>query len=139
MLFIEFVRERTGVRYYNDSKGTNPDAAIKGIQAMSRPTLLIGGGYDKGSDYTEWIQSFDGKVKYLVLLGVTKEKIAETARKCGFDNIIMTESLEEAVKVCAENAESGDAVLLSPACASWGQFDNYEQRGDMFKEYVKAL
>ena len=133
---IEFVTEKNGVVY---SKGTNPDAAIKGIQAMSRPTLLIGGGYDKGSDYTEWIQSFDGKVKYLVLLGVTKEKIAETARKCGFDNIIMTENLEEAVKVCAENAESGDAVLLSPACASWGQFDNYEQRGDMFKEYVKAL
>ena len=78
---IEFVTEKSGVVYYNDSKGTNPDAAIKGIQAMSRPTLLIGGGYDKGSDYTEWIQSFDGKVKYLVLLGVTKEKIAETARK----------------------------------------------------------
>ena len=109
---IEYVTEKNGVVYYNDSKGTNPDAAIKGIQAMSRPTLLIGGGYDKGSDYTEWIQSFDGKVKYLVLLGVTKEKIAETARKCGFDNIIMTENLEEAVKVCAENAESGDAVLL---------------------------
>ena len=71
---IEFVTEKSGVVYYNDSKGTNPDAAIKGIQAMSRPTLLIGGGYDKGSDYTEWIQSFDGKVKYLVLLGVTKEK-----------------------------------------------------------------
>ena len=112
---------------------------IKGIQAMSRPTLLIGGGYDKGSDYTEWIQSFDGKVKYLVLLGVTKEKIAETARKCGFDNIIMTESLEEAVKVCAENAESGDAVLLSPACASWDMFPSYEVRGRRFKELVRNL
>ena len=136
---IEFVTEKSGVVYYNDSKGTNPDAAIKGIQAMSRPTLLIGGGYDKGSDYTEWIQSFDGKVKYLVLLGVTKEKIAETARKCGFDNIIMTESLEEAVKVCAENAESGDAVLLSPACASWDMFPSYEVRGRRFKELVRNL
>ena len=136
---IEFVTEKNGVVYYNDSKGTNPDAAIKGIQAMSRPTLLIGGGYDKGSDYTEWIQSFDGKVKYLVLLGVTKEKIAETARKCGFDNIIMTESLEEAVKVCAENAESGDAVLLSPACASWDMFPSYEVRGRRFKELVRNL
>jgi len=136
---IEFVTEKSGVVYYNDSKGTNPDAAIKGIQAMSRPTLLIGGGYDKGSDYTEWIQSFDGKVKYLVLLGVTKEKIAETARKCGFDNIIMTESLEEAVKVCAENAESGDAVLLSPACASWGDFKDYTQRGELFRQYVMEL
>lgn len=136
---IEFVTEKSGVVYYNDSKGTNPDAAIKGIQAMSRPTLLIGGGYDKGSDYTEWIQSFDGKVKYLVLLGVTKEKIAETARKCGFDNIIMTENLEEAVKVCAENAESGDAVLLSPACASWDMFPSYEVRGRRFKELVRNL
>ena len=136
---IEFVTEKNGVVYYNDSKGTNPDAAIKGIQAMSRPTLLIGGGYDKGSDYTEWIQSFDGKVKYLVLLGVTKEKIAETARKCGFDNIIMTENLEEAVKVCAENAESGDAVLLSPACASWDMFPSYEVRGRRFKELVRNL
>ena len=136
---IEFVTEKSGVVYYNDSKGTNPDAAIKGIQAMSRPTLLIGGGYDKGSDYTEWIQSFDGKVKYLVLLGVTKEKIAETARKCGFDNIIMTESLEEAVKVCAENAQSGDDVLLSPACASWDMFPSYEVRGRRFKELVRNL
>ena len=99
---IEFVTEKSGVVYYNDSKGTNPDAAIKGIQAMSRPTLLIGGGYDKGSDYTEWIQSFDGKV-------------------------------------CAENAESGDAVLLSPACASWDMFPSYEVRGRRFKELVRNL
>ena len=69
----------------------------------------------------------------------TKEKIAETARKCGFDNIIMTESLEEAVKVCAENAESGDAVLLSPACASWGDFKDYTQRGELFRQYVMEL
>ena len=69
----------------------------------------------------------------------TKEKIAETARKCGFDNIIMTESLEEAVKVCAENAESGDAVLLSPACASWDMFPSYEVRGRRFKELVRNL
>ena len=73
---IEFVTEKNGVVYYNDSKGTNPDAAIKGIQAMDRPTLLIGGGYDKGSSYSEWIQAFDGKVKYLVLIGQTREKIA---------------------------------------------------------------
>ena len=75
---IEFVCEKYGVAYYNDSKGTNPDAAIKGIQAMNRPTLLIGGGYDKDSEYEEWIESFDGKVKQLVLLGQTKEKIAKT-------------------------------------------------------------
>jgi len=136
---IEFVCEKNGITYYNDSKGTNPDAAIKGIQAMNRKTLLIGGGYDKDSQYEEWIKAFDGKVKYLVLLGQTKEKIAEAARRVGFDNIIMTESLEEAVRTCANLAEPGDAVLLSPACASWGMFKNYEERGDKFKEFVNAL
>ena len=136
---IEYVTEKRGVRFYNDSKGTNPDAAIKGIQAMNRPTLLIGGGYDKQSAYDEWIEAFDGKVRYLVLIGQTKEKIKETAEKHGFHDIILCENLKEAVKVCAEKAQPGDAVLLSPACASWGQFDNYEQRGDMFKEYVRNL
>ena len=136
---IEFVAEKNGVAYYNDSKGTNPDAAIKGIQAMNRPTLLIGGGYDKESSYDEWIESFDGKVCYLVLIGQTKEKIKAAAERLGFTDIILCEDLKEAVRVCAEKANPGDAVLLSPACASWGQFDNYEQRGDMFKEYVKAL
>ena len=136
---IEYVTEKNGVVYYNDSKGTNPDAAIKGIQAMVRPTLLIGGGYDKGSDYKEWIEAFDGKVKQLVLLGVTKEKIAKQARECGFDNIVLVDTMEEAVRVCADNAEEGDAVLLSPACASWGMFKNYEERGRVFKQLVKAL
>ena len=136
---IEFVCEKQGVAYYNDSKGTNPDAAIKGIQAMNRPTLLIGGGYDKNSSYEEWIESFDGKVKFFVLLGQTKEKIAQAARNCGFENVILTETLEEAVATCASLAEPGDAVLLSPACASWGMFKNYEERGDKFKEIVNAL
>lgn len=136
---IEFVCEKDGVAYYNDSKGTNPDAAIKAIQAMNRKTLLIGGGYDKDSDYEEWIRAFDGKVKHLVLLGQTREKIAETARNCGFTDIILVDSLEEAVQTCAKLAESGEAVLLSPACASWGMFKNFEERGDKFKEFVKAL
>ena len=136
---IEFVCEKNGVAYYNDSKGTNPDAAIKAIQAMNRKTLLIGGGYDKDSEYEEWIEAFDGKVKKLVLLGQTREKIAEAARRVGFEDIILVDTLEEAVKVCAENANEGEAVLLSPACASWGMFKNYEERGDKFKEYVKAL
>lgn len=136
---IEYVAEKNGVAYYNDSKGTNPDAAIKGIQAMNRPTLLIGGGYDKESSYDQWIRSFDGKVRYLVLIGQTKEKIRDAAQRLGFTNCILCEDLKEAVQVCAEKANPGDAVLLSPACASWGQFDNYEQRGDCFKEYVREL
>ena len=106
---------------------------------MNRPTLLIGGGFDKQSTYESWIRSFDGKVRYLVLIGETKEKIAETARREGFQDILMAENLEQAVKLCAEKANPGDAVLLSPACASWDQFDSYEQRGEKFKEYVRAL
>lgn len=136
---IEYVTEKRGVRFYNDSKGTNPDAAIKGIQAMNRPTFLIGGGYDKQSEYDEWIDSFDGKVKKLVLIGQTKEKIARTAEEHGFTDYVFAESLEEAITICYENAVEGDAVLLSPACASWGMFPNYEVRGNIFKEFVHGL
>ena len=135
---IEYVDTIDGVAYYNDSKGTNPDAAIKGIQAMVAPTFLIGGGYDKGSEYDEWIEAFGGKVKWLVLIGQTAQKIADCAKRHGFNSIIFEENLQDAVAYCHENAVDGDAVLLSPACASWGQFDNYEQRGDMFKEYVRS-
>ena len=136
---IEFVAEKNGVAYYNDSKGTNPDAAIKGIQAMNRPTLLIGGGYDKDSSYEEGIKAFDGKVKKLVLIGATREKIDETAKKLGFTETVLADSFEEAFDICVKNAKSGDAVLLSPACASWGMFKNYEERGDKFKELVNRL
>ncbi len=85
--------------------------------------------------------SFDGKVKKLVLLGATRDKIKDTAIRMGYprDDIILAENLEDAVNICYSHAESGDAVLLSPACASWGMFQNYEQRGDMFKEMARAL
>jgi UDP-N-acetylmuramoylalanine--D-glutamate ligase len=136
---VEYVCTKNDVVYYNDSKGTNPDAAIKGIQSMSRKTVLIGGGYDKGGEFDEWIQAFDGKVKKLLLLGDTKNRIADTAKKLGFEEIEFTESLEEAVKRAAEIAEPGEAVLLSPACASWDMFDSYEQRGTLFKEYANKL
>ncbi len=136
---IEFVRERFGVKYYNDSKGTNPDAAIQAIKAMPGPTLLIAGGYDKHSEYDEWIESFDGKVRYLVLIGQTRDKIAECAKKHGINDIMYAEDMEEAVKVCASYANPGDCVLLSPACASWGMFPNYEVRGNIFKDCVNRL
>lgn len=136
---VEFVKTVAGVDYYNDSKGTNPDAAIKGIQSMSRPTVLIGGGYDKGGDFDEWIASFDGKVKRLLLMGETSKKIAETAERLNFHNYEFVSSLKEAVTRSAELAEKGDAVLLSPACASWDMFDSYEQRGTMFKDFVRQL
>lgn len=136
---IEYVATKQDVDYYNDSKGTNPDAAIKGIRAMNRPTVLIGGGYDKQSEYDEWITSFEDRVTWLVLLGQTREKIAECARRHGFHNILMAESLEEAVILSTQHARPGDAVLLSPACASWGMFPNFEVRGQKFKELVNSL
>ena len=131
---IEYVTEKDGVVYYNDSKGTNPDAA-----AMNRKTVLIGGGYDKNSEYTEWIQAFDGKVKQLILIGATREKIAQDAEKCGFHDYVFADTFEEAVLLAAKTAKSGEAVLLSPACASWGMFPNYEVRGEKFKEIVNSL
>ena len=136
---IEYVKTVRGVDYYNDSKGTNPDAAIKGIGAMVKPTYLIGGGYDKQSEYDEWIESFGGKVRKLVLLGQTREKIADCAKKHGFTDYIFVDDLQQAVDYCAEHTKEGEAVLLSPACASWGMFPNYEVRGKMFKDMVNAL
>ncbi len=136
---IEFVCKKRGIAFYNDSKGTNPDAAIKGICAMDRRTVLIGGGYDKQSAYDEWIESFDGKVKQLVLIGQTREKIAQCCKEHGFTDYVFADSLEEAIDIAYDTAEDGEAVLLSPACASWGMFDNYEQRGERFKEYVRGL
>lgn len=136
---IEFVCKKRGIAFYNDSKGTNPDAAIKGICAMDRRTVLIGGGYDKQSAYDEWIESFDGKVKQLVLIGQTREKIAQCCKEHGFTDYVFADSLEEAIDIAYDTAEAGEAVLLSPACASWGMFDNYEQRGERFKEYVRGL
>ena len=93
---IEYVATKNGVVYYNDSKGTNPDAAIQAIRAMKWPTVLIGGGYDKQNTYDEWIEAFDGKVKLLVLIGQTREKIAECAKKHGMENIVLADSFEEA-------------------------------------------
>lgn len=136
---IEHVATKYGINYYNDSKGTNPDAAIKAVEAMPGPILLIAGGYDKKANYDEWVETFKGRVKYLVLIGQTRDAISECAKAHGFQDIMYAESLEEAVKVCASYADVGDYVLLSPACASWGMFKNYEQRGEVFKACVRKL
>ena len=136
---IEYVAEKNQVIYYNDSKGTNTDASIKAIKAMVRPTVLIAGGYDKDSDFDDWVKAFDHKIKTLVLLGATKEKIAQTAQKYGFSDIMFAENLEEAVKIASYVANVGEAVLLSPACASWDMFKSYEERGRLFKDYVNNL
>ena len=136
---IEFVREIGGVSYYNDSKGTNPDAAIKAIKAMKSTTLLIAGGYDKKSTYDEWVDEFAQKVRYLVLIGETAEAIGMCAKNHGFNNIVYMDTLRDAVMFCNEHAMPQDSVLLSPACASWDMFSSYEERGKLFKQYVNEI
>ena len=136
---IEFVDTVDGVDYYNDSKGTNPDASIRAVLAMRKPIVLIGGGYDKGSEYDEWVETFEGRVKHIVLIGVTAEKIKETCYRHNFKNVTICDTFDEAMECSRKIASSGDCVLLSPACASWGMFKNYEQRGDMFKEKVESF
>ena len=139
---IEPVGQIDGVSYYNDSKATNPDAAIKGLLAMKSPmTVLIGGGYDKGTPFDEWTDLFPGRVRKLVLIGQTAETIRDCALKSGYpeEDIIFCDTFDEAIRCCRKAARPGDSVLLSPACASWGMFDNYEQRGDIFRETVRAM
>lgn len=135
----EFVKQVEDVDYINDSKGTNPDASIKAIQAMKKPTVVIAGGMNKGSDFSEFIDSFDGFVTALVVLGETAELIMNTARNKGFSNIYKVADIQAAVITAHKLAKPGDCVLLSPACASWDMFKDYEERGHVFKEAVYAL
>lgn len=136
---IEFCGQVDGVRFVNDSKGTNPDASIKAVQAIDPGIILIAGGYDKNSTYDELIKAFDGKVKHMVLLGKTAPKIKETAEKLGFRNSVILKDMEECVREGFKLAEPGDTVLLSPACASWDMYTGFEQRGNHFKDCVKRL
>jgi len=136
---IEFVRELNNVKYYNDSKGTNPDATIKAIEAMNEQIILIAGGMDKGSDFKEMVKSFKGNVKELILFGETKELIKEEAEKYSNCNITIVDELKDAVKFSFELAFSGEVVLLSPACASWDMYESFEHRGKEFKELVNNL
>ncbi|NLJ72576.1 MAG: UDP-N-acetylmuramoyl-L-alanine--D-glutamate ligase [Syntrophomonadaceae bacterium] len=133
---LEFVGEFNKVKFYNDSKGTNPDSSIKAVDSIDKPIILIAGGYDKKSSYDDLIKSFDNKVKALILLGQTADKIEECAQKYKFTNIYKVKTMDEAVKKSFELAVEGTNVLLSPACASWGMYPNYEVRGKDFKERV---
>lgn len=136
---IEYVDTIDGVKFYNDSKGTNSDASIKAIEAVSRPIILIAGGMDKGTEFDDFILSFNGKVKALVLLGETKEKIKETAYKYGFEKVYLVKDMEEAVRKSFQLANRGDNILLSPACASWDMYHSFEARGEHFKGIVSSL
>ncbi len=136
---IEYCGEINGVKYYNDSKGTNVDAGLTALRALERNVILIAGGDGKSQDFIPFVENFNGSVKHMVLLGRDAKIIAEAADKCGFTNYSFGKDMDECVKMCYELAESGDNVLLSPACASWDMYKNFEQRGDHFKAAVAAL
>jgi len=136
---IEYCGTIVGIKYVNDSKGTNTDAAIKAIEAMKKNIILIAGGYDKGAEYEKFISAFSGRVKHAVLMGATASKIKITAEKMGFSNTTIMKDMEDCVREASRVAKKGDIVLLSPACASWDMYDNFEQRGEHFKECVERL
>lgn len=136
---LEYVATIDGVKYYNDSKGTNPDSTKKAIDAIKSNIVIILGGYDKKTDFTELLESSKDAIKTIVTLGETKYKIYNKALELGYSDVLVAESLEEAVEKCREAAISGDTVLLSPASASWDMFKSYEVRGREFKELVRAL
>ena len=136
---IEFVKEVDGVRYINDSKGTNPDATIKAIEAMKQPTILLLGGYDKHSEFVSLFQAMQDNIKAVVALGATAQKILEAARVCGYHNTVLATSFKDAVLKAKDLAKPGYNILLSPACASYDMFDNFEERGKIFKDIVNSL
>lgn len=136
---IEFVDEIEGISFYNDSKGTNPDASVQAVKAMNRPTVLIAGGMDKGSVFGDLIDVFGTTIKHLVLLGETKQQFADEAKAKGFNDVTLVKDMDEAVEKAFELAEKNSSVLLSPACASWDMYPNFETRGDHFKNCVGKI
>lgn len=136
---LEPVATIDGVRYVNDSKGTNPGATIKALEAFDAPIVLIAGGKNKGADFTELARKIRERVRALVVLGESAPLLAAAARAAGCEVILEAESLPEAVHLARAAARPGDVVLLSPACASWDMFRNYEERGDLFRQVVLQL
>ena len=138
---IEYVRTLRGVRYINDSKGTNVDSTIRAVQTMTRPTVIILGGSDKHCDFTPLVKEMlaSPMMREAVVLGVTADQIEDTLRRHGFMAIRRAHSMEEAVQLCQHDAQDGWNVLLSPACASFDMFSDYEERGRVFKRLVNEL
>lgn len=136
---LEFVKEIDGIGYYNDSKATNVDSAIKAITGLSQPIILIAGGFDKGSDFGDMIKEFAGRVKLFIAIGETADALINTCKAHNFHDYEKANTLKDAVNLAATRAQEGDAVLLSPACAAFDMFDNYEQRGRVFKQFVIEL
>ena len=136
---LEKVRNLNGVLYINDSKATTPDSTIKALNAFENKIVLIAGGSSKNNDFTEMARLFSSKLRKLILIGDTANEIAEAAMEQGFQDIAYAKNLSEAVRMAKEVAHFGDVVLLSPACASFDMFENFEDRGDQFKKIVKNL
>ncbi|MBF8377564.1 UDP-N-acetylmuramoyl-L-alanine--D-glutamate ligase [Alicyclobacillus mali] len=136
---LEFVREVSGVRYYNDSKATNPDAARQALRSFERGIVWIAGGLDRGISFDPLLPDISGRVRAAVLLGETREQLRDVIARAGVPTCVLVSSMEEAVHEASRIAEAGDVVLLSPACASWDMFPSYEVRGSMFKEAVHRL
>jgi UDP-N-acetylmuramoylalanine--D-glutamate ligase len=136
---LEFVAEINGVQFINDSKGTNPDAAIKALEAYPNPLILIAGGKNKGSDFAELAAKIKERVRTLVLVGQAAPDIRDAVERVGYRNIYQASTFEEAVLTAARLAQPGYVVLLSPACASWDMFNSYEERGNLFKRIVQDL
>lgn len=134
---LEFVRDIDGVKFINDSKGTNVGAVIKSLNSFSEPIILIAGGKDKGSDYRPLKRYIKGKVKSVIIFGEAKDKIKEVLN--GECEVNLVENLQDAVKKSFKMAVSGDVVLLSPACASFDMFRDFEDRGNQFKEIVRRI
>ncbi|MBA6153454.1 UDP-N-acetylmuramoyl-L-alanine--D-glutamate ligase [Gelidibacter maritimus] len=135
---LEEVLKINKVRYINDSKATNVNSTYFALDSMDAPTIWIVGGVDKGNDYRELFPLINEKVKAIICLGVDNEKLLKTFGKM-VDTIVETQYMTEAVKIAYKIAETGDAVLLSPACASFDLFENYEDRGRQFKDAVRNL
>ena len=138
---MEFVREVGGVRYINDSKATNPDSAIKAVQSMHGPAILLAGGFDKQVSFEGLAQAIveGGHIRHAVLFGQSSGQIAAALQEAGFAAISRSEDMGEALQLAVRAAEHGYTVLLSPACASFDQFADYEQRGRLFKQMVQDL
>jgi UDP-N-acetylmuramoylalanine--D-glutamate ligase len=134
---LEFVREKNGVRYFNDSKGTNVGAVVKSLASFSAPVILLAGGVDKGGDYAPLREGIEQKVRRLVLFGEAKDIIARALGQ--LTETVIVNDIREAVSDAAIHARAGDVVLLSPACSSFDQFRNYAERGKIFKKLVQDL
>jgi UDP-N-acetylmuramoylalanine--D-glutamate ligase len=142
----EFVREKEGIRFYNDSKATNSSATITALDAFDDPIVWIGGGLDRGTIYTELVPWFENKVKAVILFGETRYKLQEAARRAGLQSVYVVDTkddaadtMDQAVQLAYKVARAGDIILFSPACASWDMFETFEERGSMFKASVHNL